>query len=159
MQRLILPFVLLAAVACQPGAAPLSDEDVAAIEALGQAYAAAIVAGDAAAVAAVYADDAIELPPGHPVVVGRHAIQAAYDTAFGMGQAAMEFTMTPVTIEGVDGLAYDYSTWSWAGTPPGASEPITERGRSLAIASMQEDGSWRWVVVTWNSDTPPPGSP
>jgi uncharacterized protein (TIGR02246 family) len=158
MRRAILPLLLLLAVACQPGAAPLSETDIAAIRTLGQNYADAILAGDAAGAAAVYADDAIELPPGRPPVEGREAIEANYVTAFEMGQATIEFSMMPVTISGVDGLAYEYSKWAWTGTPPGMTEPVTERGKLLVVARQQEDGSWLWAAAMWNAGGAPAGS-
>ena len=88
---------------------------------------------------------------------GREAIQASYAQAFEMGMTVAEFTMTPVSIDGVDGLVYDHSTWLWTGTFPGSTDTVTERGKSLAIARRQDDGSWRWIAATWNSDAPPPG--
>ena len=45
-------------------------------------YAAAMRAGNATAVAAVFADDAIEMPPGAPPARGRAAIEAYYGELF-----------------------------------------------------------------------------
>jgi ketosteroid isomerase-like protein len=67
-----------------------------------------------------------------------------------------EFTVTSAAIDGMNGLAFDRGTWSWTGTPPGMSEPITETGKYLTIARRQEDGRWLWTADIWNSDTPIP---
>jgi hypothetical protein len=66
MRCIILPLILLVAVACQPGVGPLTDEDVAALRDLGQTYVRGFSANDAGTVAAVYAEGAVEMPPNIP---------------------------------------------------------------------------------------------
>lgn len=151
--RFVLASLMLLVVACQPAAGPLSGDDVAALQELGKSYARAVLAGDADAVAALYTDDAVEMPPGAPERVGREAIRAGYQG----GGETTEFTMIPLQIEGRADLAYDRGGWSWTGVMPGTTEPRTEVGKYLAIARRQADGSWRWTAAIWNSDAPPPG--
>jgi uncharacterized protein (TIGR02246 family) len=154
MHRVILPLVVLAATACQPGAVPLSDDDIAAIRDLGYAYARANLAKDADAVVAVYADDAMEMPPNEAATVGKAAIRARYASWFQADVASIEFTINPAEIVGADGLAYARGTWTWTGVPPGMTDHVSEAGKHLAIARRQEDGSWLWTVAMWNSDPP-----
>jgi uncharacterized protein (TIGR02246 family) len=159
MRRKMYPLIVLVGAACQqpgPGAVPLTDQDMAAIRSLGEAYAEANLAGDADAVAAIYAVDAVEMPPNEPATVGRDAIRARYASGMEAGGQAIEFTVTSAEIDGMNGLAYDRGTWAWTGIPPGMTEPITGSGKHLIIARRQEDGSWLWTVVIWNSDTPLP---
>ncbi len=119
MCRLALAVLSLAVLAaCQPAAAPLSDEDVAAIRSLATSYAAANLAMDADAVAAVYADDAIEMPPNEPAVAGKSAVADKYASFFEQGVGADAFTVTSVEIDGMEDVAFDRGTWSWTGTPP-----------------------------------------
>lgn len=155
MRRLFLATLALSLLAaCQPGVAPLSDEDVAAIRALGQSYAQTNLSKDADAVAALYAFDAVEMPPNAPARVGNAAIRDAYAEFFGLGVEASDFTLTAVEIGGLGDLAYDRGTWTWTGTPPGMTEPITDTGKYLGIARRQEDGTWLWTQMAWNSDLP-----
>jgi uncharacterized protein (TIGR02246 family) len=156
MRRAILPLVVLVAAACQPGAVPLSDDDVAAIRSLGTSYAEASVAGDAEGMAAVYTHDAIEMPPNRPVTVGKDAIRAGYVAGLETGATSTEFTVTSVEIDGVDGLAFDRGTWTWSGTAPGTTATLTDTGQYISIVRQQEDGSWLWSATIWNSDTPLP---
>jgi len=157
MRRLVLTaFVLTFLAACQPAAVPLSDEDIAAIRSLGTSYAQANLANDADAVAAVYATDAIEMPPNEPASVGSAAIRDRYAGSFELGVQTSEFTLTAVEIDGMDGLAFDRGTWAWIGIPPGMTEPITENGKYISIVRRQEDGTWLWTSTIWNSDTPLP---
>jgi ketosteroid isomerase-like protein len=111
---------------------------------------------DADAVAAVYADDAIEMPPNEPAVAGKSAVADKYASFFEQGVGADAFTVTSVEIDGMEDVAFDRGTWSWTGTPPGMSEPMTDSGKYMAIARRQEDGAWLWTAVIWNSDLPLP---
>src|SRR5689334_9145524 len=54
-----------------------------AIREVADAYTAAMLAGDAAAAAAVYRDDAVEMPPGVPPIQGKGAIEQYFRGMFG----------------------------------------------------------------------------
>ncbi len=155
MRRLALAAVScsILAIACQPEVGPLSDEDIAAVRTIATSYAQAVLAGDADAVAALYAEDAIEMPADVPAREGRAAIRAAYEAESAVIQ---EFTLTSVETDGRAGLAFDRGTWSWTGMPEGMTEPITLTGKWVGIAREQEDGSWLWTAAIWNSDAPLP---
>jgi uncharacterized protein (TIGR02246 family) len=154
MRCIILPLILLVAVACQPGVGPLTDEDVAALRDLGQTYVRGFSANDAGTVAAVYAEGAVEMPPNIPARDGVDAIRAAYASYFEAGAETVEFTMTAAEIDGIGGVAFDRGTWSWTGREGGRTEPVTQTGKYLSIARRQEDGSWRYAAMIWNSDQP-----
>lgn len=153
--RLILPLLLFALVACQQAATPLSDEDVTAVRELGQSYVRGFSANDAGAVAAVYADAAVEMPPDWPAREGVAAIRSAYAAYFEAGAETVEFSMTAVAIEGYDGLAFDRGTWSWTGREGAGTDLVRQVGKYLAVARRQEDGAWRYTAMIWNSDAPP----
>lgn len=155
MRRFFSVAVCLALLAaCESEAGPLSPEDSAAVRQLGVTYAQAVLTGNVDAVVALYTEDAVEMPPNTPVRMGLTAIRAGYEGEQGIAQA---FTVTSAEIDGRGDLAYDRGTWSWTGMMEGMTEPITETGKYVAIAREQEDDSWLWHVVIWNSDTPLPG--
>ena len=158
MRRFVFAVLSLAflATACQPAGAPLSDEDVASIRSLATSYAQAYMAKDVDAVAAVFTNDAVQMPPDVPAQVGIAAIRSFYEDAFGAATDMGEFTVTPVEIAGMDGLAYDRATWSWTGVMPGMTEAITMTGKYVAILRRQEDGAWLWTATIWNGDQPLP---
>jgi ketosteroid isomerase-like protein len=151
---MVLPLLLLVLVACQPGATPLSDEDATALRELGQSYVRGFSANDAAAVAAVYGAGAVELPPNLPVRDGLDAIRSAYEAYFEAGAETVAFAMTAVEIDGFDGLAFDRGIWSWTGREGAGTELVTQTGKYLSIARRQDDGSWRYTAMIWNSDAP-----
>ncbi|UCG88757.1 MAG: DUF4440 domain-containing protein [Gemmatimonadota bacterium] len=156
MRRMLIPLTLCLATACRPDAGPLTEADIAALRELGQSYVRGFSANDADAVAAVYAEDAVEMPPGYPPRDGVDAIRTAYVSYFEAGAETMDFAMTATEIDGIDGLAFDRGTWLWTGREEGGSDPITQSGSYLAIARRQQDGSWRYTAMMWTADQLPP---
>ncbi len=153
-RRVILPLILFVFSGCQPGADPLTDEDMTALRELGQSYVRGFSAGDAGGVAAVYAEGAVELPPNFPARDGVAAIRSAYEAYFAAGAETVAFAMVAAEIDGFDGLAFDRGTWSWSGREAAGTELVTQTGKYLSIARRQEDGSWRYTAMIWNSDAP-----
>ena len=78
----LLPRALLAAALF---ATPALADEAADIKAQNAAFEEAFNAGDSAAVAALYTEDAIALPPGGPMVEGRAAIQEMWQGAMDGG--------------------------------------------------------------------------
>ncbi|NIM51970.1 MAG: DUF4440 domain-containing protein [Gemmatimonadales bacterium] len=154
--------VLLAALAlalvtsaCQPPAqeaGPLSEEDVAAIRSSTESFAQAMLAGDPATVAGFFAEDAVAMPPNEPAVEGRAAIQAWLEALPTVTQDELRL----VEVTGRGEIAYGRGTYTLTVMPEGAPEPITDRGKYVAIFRKQPDGSWLIAVDIWNSDQPLP---
>jgi len=146
----------LASAACQPPAqeaGPLSEEDVAAIRAAAQSYTEAMLTGDWAAAVAVFTEDAVRMPPNAPAIQGHEAIRAGFEAE---PVTYTDFTNTPTEIDGRGDLAYARGPYSLTFTLEGIAEPITDRGKYVAIFRKQADGSWLAAVDTWNSDLPLP---
>ena len=76
--RQMAAWALCAMVTAAP---PAAAQTAAAIQKLDNAWAAAFNKGDAAAVAAMYTEDAAVLPPGHEMVKGRAAIEECWQGA------------------------------------------------------------------------------
>jgi ketosteroid isomerase-like protein len=156
MRHFILAaFTLSFLGACQPGAAPLSDEDIAAIHDGIAAYTRAVLAGDCDAQGAMYSEDAVLLPQNQPVVEGRAAINAACE-AEAAQFTIQRFTLTPLETDGYGDLAYQRGTWSEAFVAEGMEEPITLTGKYVSISRKQDDGSWLTTELLWNTDAPMP---
>jgi uncharacterized protein (TIGR02246 family) len=144
--------VVLSATGCYPAAGPLSDEDVAAITALGQAYRDAVLAGDAPAIAALHTEDAVEMPPNMVARQGRAAIQEAYGT----GPLMTTFTITSKQTEGFGNLAYELGIWTASMEIEGMEEPYQDAGKYMVVCEKQADGTWLMKATMWNSDIPMP---
>jgi len=134
--------------ACQAPAPPaLSDADVAAIRTANASYASAVKARDWAALAALYAQDAIILPPNHPPVTGRADIKAYFEGFPPMSA----FEVPAVEIEGRGDLALIRGTYSMTINQEGAA-PVTDSGKWMEMRRKHADGSWLILRDIWNSD-------
>ena len=150
---------VLTFTACQTASQPEPKRDVAAdiaaIRALDDQSAAAVNSNDAAAVAATYADDGIEMSPGQAATEGKQAIQARYETMF--KENPLKFAVTPLETQVAGDWAYERGTAAIAVTPK-AAKPIEQSLRYLVILNRQPDGSWKLYRDMGNSSEPLPGA-
>ena len=137
-------------------AASPTSADEAAIRAQSTSWEKAYNGGDAKAVAALYMQDALLLPPGASGVRGRAAILDYFtkDVA-GSKAAGAVFALNPKTDVGVSGnMGWESGTYKV--TVKGA---VVETGKFLSV-SLKKDGKWLYLRDTWNADAPPaPSAP
>ncbi len=150
-----IPAVLIpigvALTACQPGARPLSEEDVAAIRNLLAIYEQEAKRGDWDAWAGVWAEGAVYMVPNGPAIQGREAIKASV-----AGPVPQEFTATIEEIDGRGDLAFVRGTFSLTMVLAGEAAPVEEVGKWLWVVHRQPDGTWLVAVECYNSDLPIP---
>ena len=152
---------ILTFVGCQtaPAPAPKTDvaADMAAIKALGDQFTAAFNSGDAAAMAAAYADDAIMMDPNQAAVEGKQAIQAAYEARSkeSAGKVAFTATFTPLETQVAGDWAYDRGNYTVTITPK-SGKPMERSNKYMTIYKRQADGSWKVYRDISNSNEPPP---
>ena len=107
--------------------------------------------GDAKSVAALYAEDALLLPPGAPGVSGRAAIQTFVTKDIASSKAGEAvFVINPKTDVGVSGNM-GWESGMYKVTVKGA---VVETGKFLSV-SRKQDGKWLYIRDTWNADAPP----
>ena len=127
--------------ACGPEAtAPAGSRQ--AIEATVARYVAASNQGDADALAALYTDDAMLLPPDHEPIKGREAIGEFWRQGTDEG---LEVTTLRMEVSG--DLAYLVGRYH---LPPTDDEPA-DSGQSVLCLKRQRDGSWKVTADIWNS--------
>jgi uncharacterized protein (TIGR02246 family) len=140
-------FASVGAVAATP------DED--AIRKQSTDWAKAYNGGDAAAVAAQYADDAIFMPPGSAGVRGHAAIAAYFKKDIAASKAAgVTFVLDPKTDVGVSGNV-GWESGTYKALVKGA---VVDAGKFLSV-SVKKDGKWHYLRDTYNSDMAPPAPP
>ena len=129
-------------------AAPAAAADETALRAQTSQWAKAYNGGDAKAVAALYAQDALLLPPGAPGVNGRAAILAFFTKDIAASKNAdVVFNLNPKTDVGISGdLGWESGTYTV--TVKGA---VVESGKFLSV-SRKQDGKWLYIRDTWNAD-------
>lgn len=122
-------------------ASPALADDAADIQAQDEAFQAAFNASDAAAVAALYTEDAVALPPGGPMVRGREAIQEMWQGALDGGLA--DLALMPGEIEVTGDTAWEMSTMSGMLS----DEPIS--GKYVVVWKKDGD-TWLLHRDIWN---------
>ncbi len=102
-------------------------------------------AGDAAAIAAMYAADAVVMAPGAPSMMGQEAIQAGLQVSLDMAEGS-QMTITPEEIMSHGDIAVEVGKWVEAG----ADGSHKDHGKYIAVW-QNVDGQWMIVRDIWNS--------
>jgi len=129
-----------------------SAKEIAALQAADLNWAKAYNAGNADAVASLYDENAVLLPPGAPGVDGRAAIKAffAKDTAESQ-KAGITFMLGAKPAGGVSG---DMGWQSGVYVVKDKAGKVLETGKYLSV-SRKKGGKWLYVRDTWNADGTP----
>ena len=133
-------------------------DDRRAVEATVHRYVEATNSGDAEALAQLYEDDAVLLPPDHQPVEGRGAIGEFWRQGTDEG---LEVTTLRLDVDG--GIGYLVAQY----TLPETDEEPADSGKTVMCLKRQQDGSWKVTADIWNSSvgdedddqddaTPPP---
>ena len=129
-----------------------SAKEIAALQAADQNWAKAVNAGNADAVASLYDERAVLLPPGAPAVNGRAAIKAFFVKETAESQkAGVTFSLGAKPDGGVSG---DMGWQSGVYSVKDKAGKVLETGKYLSI-SMKKGGKWLYVRDTWNADGEP----
>jgi uncharacterized protein (TIGR02246 family) len=118
----------------------------------------AFKAGDADAVAACYAEDAVMWFPGGPMAQGRQAIRDGY-AGFFAANTIKDVVLTPMGHQESNGQAASWGTFVivWAARDTGVE--TRETGRYTDVSKLV-DGHWLYVADHPSDDPPPaPAAP
>ena len=108
----------------------------------------AVNAGDAAAVAAMYTEDAALLPPGAPMVQGNAKVQEFWQSMLDSGMSSLDLNAMEIIVSGSN--ASDVGTFTYA------AGDTTGAGKYITLWVKGDDGSWRVHRDIWNEDAPTP---
>src|SRR5712691_9840022 len=147
-KELMLAMAIVMLAACAPKA-PNTAADEAALRADPEEWMKAYNAGNADGVAALYAEDAILLPPGAPAVTGRAAIRDFIAAETPKSKAA-QLTFKSDDITGV-GVSGDMGWLSGIYSVTDGSGATVDKGKYLSVYRRVKD-DWQLIRDTWNSD-------
>ncbi len=140
-------------VAEEPRVEPLSDEDVAAIKALGPAIDEMGIAGDWDAFTKLFAENLIMMVPNMPAIKGNSAYR---DFLISMNVKMTKSNYEIQEIFGYGDLAYATATYTETFSLGDSEESIYDEGKILTILRKQPDGSWLFSRWMWASNLPLP---
>jgi uncharacterized protein (TIGR02246 family) len=162
LRKVTIPSVVaiaFLAVGCTGGTSPQAaagaPPDLGPVNELRGKYQAAYNAGDAAALAALYTDDAISLPDHHPAVQGRPAIQKYFEDLFAEYSATM--MISPGDTDVTPNLAHENGTFTIKVTPKAGGDTISDDGKYLVVLKRGADGAWKIHHDIDNSNRMPSG--
>lgn len=137
---LILAVLMFTLAGCEP-APTIPDATLGAWEK-------AFNAGDAAAVAAVYTEDATLMPPGVPTMKGRAAIEKFMRDGFAQGPAKIALTTDELFTMG------DAAVRRGTYRVTGADDAVLDAGKYVEIW-RRVDEAWLICIDIWNADAAP----
>lgn len=138
--------------ACAPPTPPAdAGTEAQAIRDLVTAWNGYLAAKNDSAIGALYAADAVLMPPNTPKVTGPAAIQAYFAQLWPLN-ATLTVTSTDVKVAG--DLGIEEGTYAMNIPLPDGGEQ-RDTGKYL-VAWRKQDGQWKVVQDIWNSDNPPP---
>ena len=119
----------------------------------GDCWVAGVEAGDADAVAACYAEDAVMWFPGGPMAKGRAAIRDGY-AGFLSGATVKDATLTPIGDEKMGDVHVSWGTYSITTVDKATKAESVMRGRYTDVQKLV-DGRWLYIVDHASDDPKP----
>src|SRR4030095_3242779 len=127
-----------------------ASHDERAIRAIDATWSAALERKDLDGVMAVYADDALFLPPGAPLIEGKAGIRERFARRLALPAFAASFSPTRIVVAQAGDLAGEHGTSR--STVEGAQGPVTRTGKHL-VTWRKRDGTWQVTAESLNYDT------
>ncbi len=158
MPMTLRPFLALGiglAMACNgtakaPATPVDTSADEAAIRAIDTNWNSYLAAQNDSAIGAIYADDAVLLPPNLPRVSNPAAIRSFWA---GLWPLKASLVLAPGSIRVSGNMAVEEGSWTFE--VPSANGGQKDNGKYVVVW-RKDAGTWRAVQDIWNSDNPPP---
>jgi ketosteroid isomerase-like protein len=125
------------------------------IQMMNDEYAKQMVGGDMSALWDYYSDDIISMPSYEPMIKGLEACKMSAEKMEKSGSKITAFSTTTTDVMKSGNFVVDIGTYKITMTLPGMDMPWDDHGKYLNIWEMQDDGSLKLKVETWNTDVNP----
>ncbi len=107
--------------------------------------------GDPTAVANLYTEDAVLLPPNSDMISGKMGIEAFWKTVMEMG--VKDAVLTTVDVTGSGDMVCEIGKYKLTIQPEG-QEAVEDIGKYVVIWKQAEDGTWNLHIDIWNTSLP-----
>lgn len=125
------------------------------IRGINEKLATAIVEDDHEYIISMYVDDVISLPSYTPMIRGKEALieheKKNHEAGFKMQE--MRFEVVDVMLAG--GHVIEIGKYFVTMEMPMSEEPMKDYGKYVTVWEIQDDGSLKIKLETWNTDTNP----
>lgn len=152
-------FASLLIVGCKQSSLPSAaqhDADVQSLRDADAAWSGAWLAKDFDKAMSFYADDATELNPDAPAVIGKANIRANDKLFFTDPHVTMRWEAARVDVSQSGDTGYTQGNVFFMMVHPAADETSSDTAKYLTVWKKQADGNWRVVEDMYNSDHPAP---
>lgn len=158
MRSSMLPLLLFIVVVLLPACAP-PQQDLAAlrktIEEYNAASSKAMMTGSLGDLAMYYADDARDLPPNMPAIVGKDSVVANLARSIKSGPKITMVSFTIGEINAGGSVAWEIGTYEMTADVPSMGS-MSDVGKYVALWKQQADHSWKLHAEIWNSNLAAP---
>lgn len=113
------------------------------------------IAGKFESLAKFYQDDVVSLPNNRPMDRGFKQMLALNQQRNKSGYKIIEGRKEITDLIVNDNLAVEVGTYTYKSTFPGPAEPVVTIGKYMTVWNKQNDGSWKIVAESWNTDQSP----
>lgn len=131
-----------------------SEADLKSIDNVRDTHVAALNAGDGGAWAALFTDDAVQMPPNMPANIGRSAIEPW--SKWFLGMFGMEFALAVEEVRVMGEWAFERGTYKIGLTPKSGGSCMQDAGKYITIYQRTPGDGWRMARDIWNSSNPLP---
>ncbi len=122
-----------------------------AIEEANVKFGEAVRMGDAAALAALYTEDAKLLPPNSEMIAGSEGIEAFWGGGLQMG--IKDVILTTVEVLGMGDMVCEIGKYDLTIQPEG-QDAIADTGKYLVVWKKAPDETWKLHIDIWNTSIP-----
>jgi uncharacterized protein (TIGR02246 family) len=152
MAHLISLGILGVMLGCAGAPRPDPEAGEAAVRALVTNWNGYLAAKNDSAIAALYADDAVLMPPAMPRISGRENIRRFWAQIWPL-KATLTLAPASIRVAQAGDWAIEEGDWTW--TIPSPSGDQRDHGKYLVTWRKSARG-WNVVQDIWSSDQPPP---
>src|SRR4029077_14129623 len=128
-----------------PAAVDTRAVDEGVIRSVDAAWTKAAEAKDVAGTSAAYADNAVLMTPGSPIVSGKDAITKGFTGMMADKNFALKFAPTKVEVSKSGDMAYELGDYSLTLSNK-KGKPQTTKAKYVVVWGKQADGSWKALV-------------